>query len=776
VGQYIVSPEIDSNYSKESYAFPNYKRNPKEKREKPYSIDVAKTIYAKHIQGKTGISLSLSSEFDTNRMFGSSTEPVSIYMNRLSDDNNSTSQNSSQYDNDTIGDRKTAREGWMNVDWTSLNVMSKIKNALHGMYDNAEYDIVARAIDQKAGAEREEMKFLSVVYKYFGQEIQQLYATAEIPNFEPAFVPESEIELTIFENAGGFKLVNEIAIEEIIQHTLDISDWRDIKEKLLDDIIDVGRIAVRKYFDDASQKIIYEYIDPDPKYLIIQKSKHWDYKDAEYAGYVYWHKISYLRDKGVSEDLLPDLAQKYSGIYGNPGVNEWSYYNKYENATWKFDDFRVPVFTCEWIDSDTSKKLIYTTLEGRVRVKELGYDDKIKEKDKQHIDSTYKKKRYTCSWVIDTDVAFDYGLDYNQERNPKLNIQVRELRSAPLVSVLIPHIKQLNLAWFKFQNALSQLRVMGFAVDFDALDNIQLSNGEKLDQLEILRMAMTIGILPFRRTKFDGSLQSMASTPIQDLPSGMGNVLQDLMQIFQWEYSQLEQLSGINQAFLGGMPAPRTGKAVVETAINSSSTVTKPLIDCIMQLKSSIAEVTSNCAVVLFKVNKKAQESYARVIGNAKVQNMIIASAHAEYGIKLEPKPTDNDWANLYKYIDIALSSGRDGRPGLDIDVAFQIEQMRQNGMNLKQITMMVMNAIRKIKKQEMQKQMALTQQQQNNNMQLMQEKNKTEISKLQGQIAKQEKDWDRKDTHEVIKQEGKAGMSILDNKLNSPQQLAMNL
>jgi hypothetical protein len=101
---------------------------------------------------------------------------------------------------------------------------------------------------------------------------------------------------------------------------------------------------------------------------------------------------------------------------------------------------------------------------------------------------------------------------------------------------------------------------------------------------------------------------------------------------------------------------------------------------------------------------------------------------------------------------------------------------MRQNGMNLKQITMMVMNAIRKIKKQEMQKQMALTQQQQNNNMQLMQEKNKTEISKLQGQIAKQEKDWDRKDTHEVIKQEGKAGMSILDNKLNSPQQLAMNL
>jgi hypothetical protein len=772
VAQYIIEDSIDSKYKENNYTFPNYKVNPKNKKEKEYCIDVARTIYAKHIQGRTGIPLTLASEYDTNRMYGSSTQPASIYMDRFLEDQSKNS-NTSQYDSNSLTNKNIAREGWMNVDWTPLNLMAKIKNALHGLYDNAEYDISARATDQKAGAEREEMKLIYLLYKHFGAQLEQMNMIAGLPYFEPDFIPETEVELSIYENAGGFKLINEIAIEEIISHTFDISDWRDIKEKLIDDAVEVGRIAILETFDDATQKIMANYLTPDPRLLIIQKSDHWDYKDAEYGAYLSWEKISYLRTKGISENILCEVAEKYCGINGNPMRTNWSYYNLYENNTWKYDDFRVPVLKTYWIDFDESKKLIYTTLEGRTRVKQIDYDEKVKEKDKTKLDYTAKRKLYQCSWIIDTDYAYDFGLAYNQTKNPKLPIQVRELRTAPLVSVLRPHIDQINLAWFKFQNALAQLRIMGYAIDIDALDNVELSSGEKLDQLTLIRMAGTIGILPFRRLRFDGSLQSMASSPVTELPSGMGKVLDDIMQVFQWEYAHIELLTGLNQTFLGGLPAPRTGKAVVEAAVNNSSNVTRPIIDCIMQLKSSLAESIANGSNVLLKTNKTAQESYAKVIGESKVEVMKIASQHAEYGIKLEPRPTDADWAKLNEYINYALASGRDGRPTLDIGVAFQIEQLKQNGMNLKQITLYIMNALRKIKKQDLQKQILLTQQQQDNNMALMQAKSKAGQQEIQGDIYKQDKNWDRKDQHEGLKGQVKANQEVLKKRLEGTPQIA---
>jgi len=750
----LVSATVDEKYRLGKYTFPNPYVETKDKN---YRLQVYEAIYSRHLTGRTGFSFSISDEFDRNRMYGNGTQPVDIYQNRLLPNSATQNKTQTQYDSRTksADNREVSREGWMNVNWEVLSIMPKIKNSFHGMWDNADDDIRCKAIDERSGAEREQMKYMTWVHKMFGDQLEAISTMANIPYMEPEFIPDNDLDLEQYENAGGFKLVHETAIEETTQHTFDISDWTtEIKQRLINDAIDIGVIAAWPYYDEECHKMKFEYADPNPKTFGIQYDDHTGYKNAQYAFQIRWMNIGYLRSKGIKEEDLAKTAKQYCGVYNNPILADWDYYNNYKSNTWLYDDFRVPVLRTRWKDFDTNKKCILQTIQGR-KYQDVGFDY-VPEEGEEIIDIT-KQKRYVGNWLIGTDIDYESGLDPCQEQPAELGVIVRRLNTMPLTKVLIPHIDMLNLTWFKFQNAVAQLRVMGYAIDMTMLSNMSLAGGEELSSLKALQIGFTTGILPFVRTRFDGSINSMAASPVVPIPSEMENVLKQLIETFQFHESQIEYYTGINSVALGGMPAPRTGKAVTEVAMTTSSTVIKPIIDLVMNLKLDVANHITKRINVLMKGDEDSRHAYAKVIGFAKVEALKIASQHADYGITVERKPSDADWDSLNRQIEIALQMGRDGVVSLPPDVGIMITQMKSNGYNLRQIAFLVRNELRKAKKEAQQKAKESQEQESQKNQALVQSKLEAQVQAMQAELNKviqeMNTEWQLKDRHEMVKQ-----------------------
>ena len=107
-------------------------------------------------------------------------------------------------------------------------------------------------------------------------------------------MPESLEELEMFQAAGGFKMGYAMAMEKLLKHTGDISNWdTNLKPKFIDDFIDFNIIFAKSYIDDTADKEKWRYVDPED--LVIQYSKYDDFRDAEYAGEFREMKLSSVR-------------------------------------------------------------------------------------------------------------------------------------------------------------------------------------------------------------------------------------------------------------------------------------------------------------------------------------------------------------------------------------------------------------------------------------------------------------------------------------------------
>jgi hypothetical protein len=747
--KYLISKEIDSKYLGDNVKqFPDWRIDPNKKHEGEYCQKVSEAMFSIHLQGKTGIPLLMSTEFNENRLYGASKQPVSIYMDKLLT-NKKKDQAQDQFDNfdpDKSNNRESKKEGWMNVYWRVLSIMDKCKNWFHGVYDQAEYDITARAVDQESGAEREQMELFSRVYSHFSEHIKILEELAGVTGAPPEFIPTDEASEILFQNAGGFKLPHEIKIEELIQHTLDISDYSDtMKPKWLDDMIDIGIIAAKQYYDEIEHKYKWRYVDPDPSNFIIQYSKTWDYSDAEYAGEIIWEKVSNLRGKIFPGDPdkefieLQKYAKQFCGLNSNP--ISWDYYAKYNQSTWFFDDFRIPVFHANWIDSDTENKLIFTTLHGYSRVRDLGWDEQpskrtlsrwkgITEDGVEPI-TTNLSRLYKCSWLIGTDVCYDYGLETYQPYPPKLPFRCRKITTNPITKTLIPFIDQINLAWFKWQNMIAQMRMDGIMFNQDMLDNISLKGGDILEPEDQFTMFIQSGIGAFRTLDGEGNFNSGSSSPFIHIPGGMGKAFEEIIKTMDICYAKIQETTGISDVLMGSTPAPRTGNGNVEAAMNGGLNVSKPVINTIMLLKQDIADISADALCTLFKVDEEACKAYEDVIGKWGVEIMKIASSHVKYGTKLEARPTDQDWARLYNWINIAVQAN----PNF-IGAAIKLDRLRASRYSYKQISTMLEYEITKERAAAAQQQQAAIKQQTDGNMQLEQTKQQAKQQDQQHEMA----------------------------------------
>jgi hypothetical protein len=704
--------DINSEYIGKTLSLPK-ELDPKKKKEAAYVKQVAEAIYSMHVNNATGIVYNMAGEFTMLREYGNADQSEELYKKYFIGETTVRPSQAATAVSDVDGlggytQTPTAkRKGYMNILWDVIGIAPKIKSAFIGKFQNAEYDVVATPIDPTSGAEmetekyglwmiRENMEFLSNATKRMGLEWTP-----------PSFIPESMEALDMYYERGGFKPVHAMASEMLINHTLDISDWKVIKDKMIEDGLNVGVYGSKTYFDEEVQKFRIRYVDPDPEKFVIQQSKYNDFRDSEFAGEIIEVSIGWLRRvSDLNEEAIQNIARKYCEYKGNPPANMFEKHRGLNEAdgSYGYDFYRVRVFDFEWIEMDGSQKMILTNQYGKSKVIEQDYGTTVKEdKDgKRKVVKDKQRNKYVGMWVVGTEYVFNHGKAYDMLRPDKysvaLSYHMYKLQTKSITKQLKPLYDNFAILWYKYQNAISTAAMRGYVINMSSIQNITLG-GDKVDERQVLKRFVETGILFFKETTVMGN-KNTSIRPVFELPGGMGDIFREIQEGFRFNIQMVESLTGINPLALGTVD-PNAPVKTSEMGVENTQDVMRPLLSGYLAIKEMVAKNTVLWMQLKIKNSPDVAKAYEAAIGKKQVAAFKMATGHsAKYGIRLEAQPTSLEKKEIYESAKIALANGRDGKPGINEADFFMILSMMKNNSSLKLAEMVLEAKISKSKRE----------------------------------------------------------------------------
>lgn len=729
------------DYKDGNFPFPNMDVEPEKKSTAEYTKAVGEAIYSRYVKGKTGVSRSYQSLFDDLRNYGRGLQSEDIYKSHLSspDSDSASASGVSDIDGSWTSKRSYERKGWMNVLWDIISPAVKIRDTIHGLFDDIDFNIIADAIDADSGAEEEDRKWKlwAETRPFIQGELARLYSQAGIPQDTKDFIPDNLTELEMYQEAGGFKVAYSLTLEKLLKHTENISGWDSkLKKKLLDDIIDINICACRCVHDENANKIKWEYVDP--AMLVIQYSREEGYDDSEFAGQIREVKVSDLRASllrwGYKEEDVRNVAEQSCGYFGNPDKAEWEQYNKLSpTGSFLYDDFKTEVFTFEWIDREKDREIKYTNKFGKVRF--LKYTPGKKVGNRGEVVTTTDQYLYQGTWVIGTGYCYDYGKAYYQPRpapnTVSLTYRVVQLEGKSLTARLVPIYDNVQISWLKYQNALSAIFEEGYAVDWRMISNI--SDGkETMSAQAAVKMWRESGILPFMSTPVGQFYRGGAVLPAHKLPGGMGTALNDAIGRLQHQLQLIEMITGLSPISLGMRPDPNAPVGTSERSLESTHNALKPMIKGIFEVKNGLSRVTAPRIQQLVRYDNDARGAYENVVGATDVKNLADAKdSNVQYGIKLEARPTTQEKTHILRAAELALAPGRNGMPGIEYSDYMYIIERLYAGANLKELRLYLVSAKKRAKRRAYAEQMQMQQQKAQNDAALEKQRMEKEALKV---------------------------------------------
>lgn len=770
---------VVAKYSQDEFSFPNRDIDPANKKD-TYCLRWAESVYSLWCMNKTAWTLAEYNEFEELRLYAKGEQDIEQYKNWLAGETSSDTNGSVTVFDDTPVGRVSKREGWANILWQNISPAPMIKDSIHGMFDKADYDLYVDTIDADSRALAEEQKYIKYVEAQNLEWQNALKASMGIPIDETIVYPKSKEELDMFEAQDGFKLNVARAMQKLLRHSFNISDWEgNTYKSIIDDAVDIGYIATEDYFDDQLSKWKCRYLDPQK--LVIQYSVEHNYSDSEYAGYFSYETISNLRHKlpDLTEDDFKKLASRSMGLYGNPtGVWTDTKYSELDPASqaYRYDGFKVPIFHAWWIDTDYKRKLYYKSFRGRESVIDLGWDSEVKPLSEanvksgatQEVKKIAKRQPYECYWVVDTTYVYDFGPIKMASRmglsRPQLPVHVEQLPGPSLMKRMKPIIDQMTQAYLRYQNSLAMMVERGYAINTTMLGNVTMGGG-KLKPAEVMKLWQQTGRLLYSYGASTGLYTGGAALPVTPIDGGMGERVKETAETFNMLFQWLEKLTGINPVSLGVSPDPNAPVGTTQSALQASANVLKPIMTACYELKKSTGECIMRRIQIGIRNSEDIRKSYAGVISPSDMEAMrLMEGESVQYGLSLKAKPDMRQKARFEKWIDIALQNTREQRPGIDLNDAIYFMGQLENGADLQDLEKQLEYAIEKNKQEAEAQSQRMIEAQGQQNAQNEQLKAQAELNKIQaeGQV---------KTGEEMVRGNIKQKQAILENNLKLLEQ-----
>ena len=734
IKKYAYDVNRDSNFS-----FPDRRIEPRLKTEPGYCLQIARATLGWYLGDLCGVPFTGITMYDETRAYSNGKQDPSKYDHFYPSGEEDNRNN--HYNNKRKGDGNLNKE--------IMSPAPQLKLAIKGTLSEIDYNVVADTIDPDSIFEKKMKMSESLAIGSNVDFLNQFNKSAALPEYDSSKYPRDTDELKLMEEMGEFKTPVSMALQELIKHTFDISDWEIIRDRLIDDAVDHSMFTIKLTFDQESSKWKPEYVDCTR--LIVQYSDRRDCSDSGFVGQIRMMKLYEIRPQlerdGYTEEQIKAVAYSWCGqadflgAWGgpsNPASNKFDEYLRQDTyGNWLYDYWNVLVLDWTWIENDDEYKDYKPNNITGEMTPYRGNFGKVKENT---VVTTIKRK-YEAKWVINTNYIFDQRVSPSQpwdanNKRPLMDYIIHIDNEKSITHRCKPAYDLFQITWLKLQNENSTLHSEIDMIDMTILQRAALKGGMSEITKMLTRMKET-GKLIYNSLGPKQNYPGGSVDPIKRIPSTMLTHIEEAVTMFNQSFKLIEMVTGINPAFLGSQPGNREAVQNVEMAIESTQKILKPMILGLMHIKEDSAEFLSEAIPLACRNDKNAYEAYMRVTKDAESLRQSTYTA-TELGIKLRPKPTTAELQSLQQDINKFSMPGQDGNILLTPDMELRIREMIQHGADLTHVRIYLTDAIKKAKDHAEQVKQQNIQQQNDGNLRLKQ-------SEVDGDIAREKAKGDNK-------------------------------
>jgi hypothetical protein len=563
---------------------------------------------------------------------------------------------------------------YLNLDWQPVAVLSKFVDiVVNGMTDKG-YEIKAFATDPFAIKQRTDY-VNSVTKDAFAKELIQLTkqnAGVDISStgLSEEDLPDSKEELDLHMQLT-YKQSIEIAEEEVINNVLNFNRYEEVKKRLVQDLTILG-IACSKTDFNLSEGVTVKYVDPAN--LVYSYTEDPNFEDIYYVGEV----------KGVS---LQELKKEFSNLT-DTDLQEIEKYPCPQNYTRQYNgqDNNYDTVQVLYFEYKT-----YTNQVFKIKQTEQGLEKAIEKTDTfdPPVNENFSKVSraievlYSGAKILGHNKMLKWELAENMTRpySDQTRVEMNYSISAPrmykgridsLVSKCIGFADMIQITHLKIQQVLSKIVPDGVFIDVDGLAEVDLGNGTAYNPQEALNMYFQTGSIVGRSLTQDGD-PNRGKIPIQELNSSSGiGKIQALIQTYQYYLQMIRDVTGLNEARDGSMPAKDSLVGLQKLAAANSNVATKHILQSLMYITVRTCEnISLRVADMLnYPLTKNALMNSISTSNVSTLQEIENLNMH-EFGIFLDLEPEEEDKAQLEQNIQIALQTGN-----IDLDDVIDIRQI----------------------------------------------------------------------------------------------------
>lgn len=533
------------------------------------------------------------------------------------------------------------------IDYSPLKVLPTMKDIVINAIDESLFKPRAEAIDITSINEKKQY-FKKLDKNYYTKEVSDLISKNIGINITPKDIPDTEEELEIkkLEFKPDIEIAKELAIESVMKK----EKHETIKDKIDEDLFDLG-FGVARHYTDSNEGIKFKYVDP---YNYIHNDFEYDDgRDIRFHGVLEKVTIGQLSKEAGGLDAEDLLAIKNLAI-GEPS-NKVAY-SEEEDGHRLAESISFAYLV--------EKKRIYKKRRINKSTKII---DRTNDEEEYSPNNPSKKISipykvwYEGIYVPEARVIIKWQPIENQIEKginepispflvyaPKIKrlSEKGPVRFDSMVQRAKPMVDDLHRDYFKVQQLKMELRPATTEIDTDALKNVTL-NGDKINPKHLIDLYFGRGLLLKRAVNDDGDPIPNAIT---EQNGGINNsAIPFLINEFANHYNRLRTLLGINELRDGtANPNTKTSVAVSKILYASSNNQTSHLVKASFKLSLAFAESISYRLIDVLKMPSLRQK-YLNIIGtdNVELLDTIKRIPMSRFGIYFDFKPDDEERVNF---------------------------------------------------------------------------------------------------------------------------------
>lgn len=390
-----------------------------------------------------------------------------------------------------------------------------------------------------------------------------------------------------------------LEIKDYLTASLGLNDWNMKADNICGDLSDLGLGVAHVYIDEVGVIKVDRWL---PERVVANRCVEKDFSDMVRVGVFQEITVAELkvRTKGKigtkGEEDYRQIASKIAEGGANKYRSDGGLYDD-TRYSYKYDHEKVTVFTCYWYSVDSYTYKTFENEAGNKRTKKMDYgyvpfkgDPNVNAgqgmTDEQFntmnngAEMIYRneiRNVYKCSWVVDTDYVYEFGLMTNMPRyakslaETKLPVIIYSLDFMSPIGNVENALDMFQLEWLQFQAHTAASKPPGIMIERNALIKAGSKpgqGGKSTDWKKLLQLYSETGSIVFDGYDIHGA--PLPWFPVQEIRNGLSPGALEHFNMMISILDLIRSMLAINDLVAGDNPQERLGKGVAQLSFGAA--------------------------------------------------------------------------------------------------------------------------------------------------------------------------------------------------------------